>query len=217
MSKQEAYGYIIICAGAALFYLYSNQIKDPDEAVLEKTWEAEEQEEREQMDKEYALERQSLQETLALAQHGTPRTMPITEAAFMTRHLDVVAEETGQPRFTTITPFPEVSHRMPNHEKILMVNKELFRLRTLQRAVKDNIDIWYKDGALGGPRFVDPLNTWQMISGDEAIQQNDKILDEIDRLEEFKGDLLADTPWKYHVMDDKVITTWPEGFVRPNT
>ena len=98
-----------------------------------------------------------------------------------------------------------------------MVNKELFRLRTLQRAVKDNIDIWHKQGAPGGPRFVDPLNTWQMISGDEAIQQNDKILDEIDRLEEFKGDLLADTPWKYHVMDDKVITTWPEGFVRPNT
>ena len=224
--KQLGTGIILLSLGVGLWFLRKKDDKwTAEETVFQadrpqkkqKTkWMLEEeayQKDRKEKDKEYSIEQRSWKETVAQAQHGTPRTMPATEAAHMTRHWDKLQEATGEPRFSTIAPFPEVTHRMPNPEKVRLVNRELARLRTVQRAVKDNIDIWHKGGAPDGPRFVDPLNTWNMISGDEADQQNHKILEEIDRLEEFKSDLLAVKPFKYHVLADQVLTTWPESFI----
>ena len=80
---------------------------------------------------------------------------------------------------------------MPNPEKVRLVNSELARLTTVQHALKDNIDICHKGGAPPGPRFVSPLRSWDMISGDQADAENHQILEEMERLEEFKHDLMA--------------------------
>jgi len=217
--KQLGTGIILLSLGVGLWFLSERDIHDYVNLTynreIQDKWEAEQplkkqaalmrvytrkleeeayQKDRKEKDKEYSIEQRSWQETVALAQHGAPRTMPATEAAHMTRHWDERQEATGEPRFTTIAPFPEVTHRMPNEEKIVLVENELVRLRHVQHALKDNIDMWHKSGAPDGPRFVSPLRSWDMISGDRADAENHEILEEIERLEEFKEELLAIFP-----------------------
>ena len=196
--KQLGTGIILLSVGVGLWFLSERDIRDYVNLTYNRErqdkWEAEDtayKKDRKERDEEYSIEQRSWKETVALAQHGTPRTMPATEAAHMTRHWDERQAETGEPRFTTIAPFPEVIHRMSNEEKLVLVERELGHLRAVQRAVKDNIDIWHKSGAPDGPRFVSPLHVQNMISGDQADHENLMILEEMERLEIFKLELIG--------------------------
>ena len=104
--KQLGTGIILLSLGVGLWFLRKKDDKWTAEWATEETvpnrwyteWEAEEeayQKDRKEKNKEYSIEQRSWKETVALAQHGTPRTMPATEAAHMTRHWDERQEATG--------------------------------------------------------------------------------------------------------------------------
>ena len=135
---------------------------------------------------ERSAERKALAETLEMWHRGPSfvRQHPNVEGAHMTRWRDELAEETGEPRFvgTAKIPFPDDINQMRNAEKREMIAKELERLRNLQRQVKDNLDLWVKNGSDPHQQIMSPQSGW-WANPQQVERENHEILLEIERLE----------------------------------
>ena len=144
------------------------------------------------LDEERSAERKALAETIELWHRGPSyeRQHPNVEGAHMTRWRDEIAEETGEPRFvgTTRIPFPDTINRMRDNEKYKMVVNELNRLQTLQLQIKDNLDLWVKNGSDPHQQIMSPMSGW-WANPKQVEKENHEILLEIDRLERMRDEL----------------------------
>ena len=135
---------------------------------------------------ERSAEQKALVETQAMWNRGPSfvRQHPNVEGAHMTRWQDELAEETGQPRFVGIAnnPFPDDVNQMGSAEKRKLIARELERLRNLQRQVKDNLDLWVKNGSDPHQQIMSPQSGW-FATPKKVERENHEILLEIDRLE----------------------------------
>ena len=141
---------------------------------------------------ERSAEQKALAETQAMWNRGPSfvRQHPNVEGAHMTRWQDELAEETGQPRFVGIAnnPFPDDVNQMGSAEKRKLIARELERLRNLQRQVKDNLDLWVKNGSDPHQQIMSPQSQY-WANPKKVERENLEILHEIDRLEALKLDL----------------------------
>ena len=147
---------------------------------------------RKKLAEERSAERKALAETIELWHRGPSfeRQHPNVEGAHMTRWRDEIAEETGEPRFvgTTRIPFPDTINRMRDNEKYKMVVNELNRLQTLQLQIKDNLDLWVKNGSDPHQQIHSPMSEW-WANPKQVEKENHEILLEIDRLERMRDEL----------------------------
>ena len=141
---------------------------------------------------ERSAEQKALGETQAMWNRGPSfeRQHPHVEGAHMTRWQDEIAEESGQPRFVGIAnyPFPDDVNQMGAGEKREMIEKELERLRNLQRQVKDNLDLWVKNGSDPHQQIMSPQSGW-WANPLQVERENHEILLEIGRLENMDNHL----------------------------
>ena len=142
---------------------------------------------------ERSAERKALAETQEQWNRGPSfvRQHPNVEGAHMTRWLDQIAQETGEPRFvgTANIPFPDEVNQMRNPEKLGMIARELERLRNLQRQVKDNLDLWVKNGSDPLQQIMSPQSQY-WANPKKVERENHEILLEIDRLERMRDDFV---------------------------
>ena len=118
------------------------------------------------------------------------RELTHVESDHIARMWDRAAEETQEPRFMGFTrnPIPIRVHDMAVRERVQLIDRELTRLRNLQIRVKDNIDLWVKNGANPNDELMSPQSRW-WEDPRKVEFENHEILREIDRLEKLKRDL----------------------------
>ena len=148
---------------------------------------------RKKLAEERSAERKALAETIELWHRGPSyeRQHPNVEGAHMTRWRDEIAEETGEPRFvgTARIPFPDSINQMSIGEQREMIAKEIRRLRNLQLQIKDNLDLWVKNGSDPHQQIMSPMSGW-WANPKQVEKENHEILLEIDRLERMRDDFV---------------------------